>query len=101
LSEFSGPLLKHPERFFRTLGVFIIEGAFAGIPERFATFGNIYGWRLEEIPSFKWSQVDRVLGIIGLKLAKPRTMRAGLCTLMMKSGKYLPHSGKNGRLPRS
>jgi hypothetical protein len=59
-----------------------------------ATFGNIYGWRLEEIPSFKWSQVDRMLGIIGLKLAKPRTMRAGLCPLMMKSGKYLLHSGK-------
>ena len=30
----------------------------------FVTFAYKYGWRLEEITSLKWSQVDRNLGIV-------------------------------------
>jgi len=34
----------------------------------FVTFAYKYGWRLEEITSLKWSQVDRHLGIVRLEV---------------------------------
>jgi len=37
-----------------------------------ATFGYKYGWRLEEITSLKWSQVDRELGIVRLEVGETK-----------------------------
>ena len=37
-----------------------------------ATFGYKFGWRLEEITSLKWSQVDKELGIVRLEVGETK-----------------------------
>jgi integrase len=54
--------------FFEHWEFLALRDALSGCLKGFVTFAYKYGWRLEEICSLKWSQVNRAQGIVRLEV---------------------------------